>query len=224
MCALGKAVARCPWGGGGCAWWPGIWLCGCLGAEWDPVCLTEGRSQGQPQMHPTSHPVGWCLSEELCVSAAAFWAELLGCPAPFSPCRGPIPGCRGPLSLVRAMHGMHSVLGINTGAMSEAALGQPPLLCSAAAAAVWYPRCEDSGLTAALCCSEERSASLSSSSFYFFIFFPSLPFSLSPLWDFKLSRDLQGNHGASPPLPGVHSALVSDAFSEQKLPIGLCSL
>lgn len=69
------------------------------------------------------------------------------------------------------MHEMHSVLGINTGAMSEAALGQPPLLCSAAAAAVWYPRCEDSGLTAALCCSEERSASLSSSSFYFFIFF-----------------------------------------------------
>lgn len=54
-------------------------------------------------------------------------------------------------------------------------------------------------------------------------FFP-LPLFLFLYFRILNSCDLQGNHGASPPLPGVHSALVSEAFSEQKLPIGLCSL
>lgn len=169
-------MARCPWGGRAVPVGLGFGCMEILEQNGTQCVSHRAGLRASPSCTQPHTLWGWYLRSPMSPQSP-FGLSSRGAPTPFSPCRSPIPGCWGPQPLVRTVHGIHSVLGINTRVTSEAALGQLPLLCSTAAAAVWYQRCEDTGLTAALCCSEECSASLSSSIFSCFFF--SFPFFFS---------------------------------------------
>lgn len=175
----------------------------------------EGRSWGQPQHPPAPsrcappQPPVWGLHPDSEARESSHPRDLSPALSPRQQLHHPCALCLGAaFSLLGQGSSSRRRAGSwapGHGAASRRAPALPatlasPLLCSTAAVAVWYQRCEDTLASGG--------PLLLGRAFCFFPPFFFFPLRFSTSFGFLNSCDLQGNHGASPPLPGVHSALV----------------